>query len=234
MLDAMASALLDTPVAIRPRSADVRGAAAALEGAPAEDIVGWAAERFGGGLVLASSFQDCVLLDVALGVAPALQVVFLDTQYHFPETLEYMDRVRRRYDMDLRIVRPRVAPDDRWRRDLDSCCAVRKVEPLDRALEGRAAWMSGLRRADSAARADTPVVTLDERRGLVKVNPLAAWSDADVDRYVAEHDLPVHPLASHGYASVGCWPCTRAVAPGEDARAGRWAGTEKTECGLHL
>jgi phosphoadenosine phosphosulfate reductase len=233
MLSGMASALLDTPVAIRPRN-DVRSAAAALEGAPAEDIVAWSVDRFGHGLVLASSFQDCVLLDVALRVAPALQVVFLDTQYHFPETLSYMDEVRRRYDMDLRIVRPRVSPDERWRFDLDGCCAVRKVEPLDRALAGRSAWMSGLRRADSATRADTPVVGTDERRGLVKVNPLVAWSDADVDRYVAEHDLPVHPLASRGYASVGCWPCTRAVAPGEEARAGRWEGTEKTECGLHL
>lgn len=230
----MASALLDTPVAIRSRSTDVRSAAAALEHASAEDVVAWAVDRFGEGLVLASSFQDCVLLDVALGVAPALQVVFLDTQYHFPETLEYMDQVRRRYDMDLRIVRPRTAPDERWRFDLDGCCAVRKIEPLDRALAGRSAWMSGLRRADSASRADTPVVGVDERRGLVKLNPLAGWSDADVERYVREHDLPVHPLAARGYASVGCWPCTRAVAPGEDARAGRWEGTEKTECGLHL
>ena len=234
MLLAMASALLDTPVAIRPRATDVRSAAAALEGAPAEDVVAWAVDRFGEGLVLASSFQDCVLLDVALGVAPALQVVFLDTQYHFSETLAYMDEVRRRYDMDLRIVRPRVAPDERWRFDLDGCCAVRKVEPLDRALAGRSAWMSGLRRSDSATRSDTPVVGVDDRRGLVKVNPLAGWSDADVERYVREHDLPVHPLAARGYASVGCWPCTRAVAPGEDARAGRWEGTDKTECGLHL
>jgi len=226
--------LLDTPVAIRPRATDVRSVAAALEGAPAEDVVAWAADRYGEGLVLASSFQDCVLLDVALRVAPALQVVFLDTQYHFPETLDYMDEVRRRYDMDLRIVRPRVAPDERWRFDLDGCCAVRKVEPLDRALSGRSAWMSGLRRADSDVRADTPVVGVDERRGLVKVNPLAAWSDADVERYVRQHDLPVHPLAARGFASVGCWPCTRPVGPGEDARAGRWEGTEKTECGLHL
>jgi phosphoadenosine phosphosulfate reductase len=234
MLTAMASALLDTPVAIRPRATDVRSAAAALERAPAEDVVAWAVDRFGEGLVLASSFQDCVLLDIALGVAPALQVVFLDTQYHFPETLDYMDRVRRRYDMDLRIVRPRVGPDERWRFDLDGCCAVRKVEPLDRALSGRSAWMSGRRRADSDTRSDTPVVGFDERRGLVKVNPLAAWTDADVERYIVDHDLPVHPLASRGFASIGCWPCTRAVTPGEDTRAGRWEGTEKTECGLHL
>src|SRR3954469_4669646 len=202
MLAAMATALLDTPVGIRPRATDVRSAAAALEGAPAGDVVAWAVDRFGEGLALASSFQDCVLLDVALGVAPALQVVFLDTQYHFPETLDYMDRVRRRYDMDLRIVRPRVAPDERWRFDLDGCCAVRKVEPLDRALAGRSAWMSGLRRADSASRAATPVLAMDERRGLVKVNPLAAWTDADVERYAVERDLSVHPLASRGYASI--------------------------------
>ena len=122
-------ALLDTPVAVRPRSTDVRSAAAALEGAPAEDVVAWAVDRFGSGMVLASSFQDCVLLDIALGVAPALEVVFLDTQYHFPETLAYMDEVRRRYDMDLRIVRPAVAPDERWRQDLDSCCPCARSSP---------------------------------------------------------------------------------------------------------
>src|SRR4051812_22327958 len=143
MLAAMATALLDTPVGIRPRATDVRSAAAALEGAPAGDVVAWAVDRFGEGLVLASSFQDCVLLDVALRVAPALQVVFLDTQYHFPETLEYMDRVRRRYDMDLRIVRPRVGPDEQWRFDLDSCRAVRQVEPPHRALPRPSAWVSG-------------------------------------------------------------------------------------------
>src|SRR5829696_1033508 len=131
-----------------------------------------------------------------------------------------MDRVRRGDDVDPRMARPRGAPAERRR--------------SDRALSGRSAWMSGLRRADTASRADTPVVGMDERRGLVKVNPLATWTDGDVDRYVAEHDLPVHPLASRGYASIGCWPCARAVVPGEDARAGRWEGTEKTECGLHL
>ena len=205
-----------------------------LETAPAEDVVAWAWERYGPGLALSASFQDCVLVDVATRVAPDVEVVFLDTQYHFPETLAYVEAVRERYDLNLRAVSPLVEPDDRWRTDVDGCCALRKVEPLDRALADKAAWMSGLRRADSPARATTPVVAADWRRGIVKVNPLATWSDADVDAYVRDHGLPVHPLASAGYPSIGCQPCTRPVAAGEDARAGRWAGTAKTECGLHL
>jgi phosphoadenosine phosphosulfate reductase len=228
------------PVRIAPRRAErvdpgeIAEAGLRLESAPAEEIVAWAAGRFGSGLTLTASFQDCVLVDLAVKVVPDLEVVFLDTQYHFPETLAYVERVRRRYDLNLRVVRPQVAPDDRWATDTDSCCHVRKVEPLDRALAGRSAWMSGLRRADGPARAATPVVTIDRRRSLAKVNPLAAWSDEDVADYSARHDLPVHPLMADGYLSVGCWPCTEPVAPGEHARAGRWAGTEKTECGLHL
>jgi phosphoadenosine phosphosulfate reductase len=123
--------------------------------------------------------------------------------------------------------------DDRWKIDTDGCCAARKVAPLEEALAGRDAWMSGLRRADDPSRAETPIVSRD-RRGLVKVNPLATWSDADVDAYVAEHDVVTNPLLQRGYPSIGCWPCTRPVGPGEDARAGRWSGSTKTECGLHL
>ena len=110
---------------------------------------------------------------------------------------------------------------------------MRKVEPLDRALEGKAAWMTGLRRVEAPTRANAPIVALDLGRGLVKVNPLATWTDDDVDGYIADHDLPVHPLADQGYPSIGCWPCSRPVGNGEDPRAGRWAGTGKTECGLH-
>jgi len=207
--------------------------ARALEPQSAADAVAWAAERFGDGLALVASFQDCVLIDVAVRVVPDLEVIFLDTQYHFPETLEYVEQVRRRYDLNLTVARPLVERDDRWRNDLDGCCAVRKVEPLDRALSTRTAWMSGLRRSESAARASTAVVERDARRGLVKVNPLVTWSDDDVAAYVAERQLPPHPLASQGFGSIGCWPCTRPLAPGEDARAGRWAGSSKTECGLH-
>jgi phosphoadenosine phosphosulfate reductase len=209
-------------------------APAGLEQAPAEEVVAWAADRFGPGLTLTSSFTDCVLIDVATRVVPDLDVVFLDTQYHFPETWDYLDRVRERYDLRLRIIRPEFAADERWRSDVDACCAVRKVQPLARALEGRSAWMTGLRRSETAARALAPVAAWDARRNLVKVNPLARWSDADVEAYVAGHDLPRHPLEAAGYRSIGCWPCTRATGPGEDARAGRWSDSGKTECGLHL
>ena len=207
---------------------------AALEGSSAREVVAWAVDTFGEGLVLASSFSDCVLIDVATQVAPDLEVAFLDTQYHFPETLEYLEDVRARFALNLRIVRPRVETDELWRSDTDTCCLVRKVEPLNRALEGKAAWMTGLRRVESPTRAAAPIVSWDDRRGLAKVNPLAAWTDEEVRFYVRERGLPEHPLASRGYPSIGCWPCTSPVKPGDDPRSGRWKGSDKTECGLHL
>jgi len=159
--------------------------------------------------------------------------VFLDTQYHFAQTLWYVEQVRNRYDLNLRVIQPLVDPDDLWKSDLDGCCALRKVEPLNRALDGKRVWMSGLRRAEAPTRAKAPIVSWDLGRGLVKVNPLANWTDADVDSYEHDHDLLVHPLRAEGYKSIGCWPCTRSVRDGDDARAGRWAGSDKTECGLH-
>lgn len=228
--------MTETPLAIRPEGidrAELEAASRELEHAPAGRIVQWAHERYGDGLVLAASFQDCVLIDVAAKAVPRIEVVFLDTQYHFAETLWYVEEVRKRYDLNLTVVEPLVDPDDRWRTDLDGCCGVRKVEPLNRALAGRAAWMSGLRRVDGPHRAGTAAVHWDERRGLVKVNPLVTWSDLDVEGYVRDHDLPVHPLTEKGYPSIGCWPCTSPVAPGEDPRSGRWRGSDKTECGIN-
>ncbi len=204
----------------------------ALESAPATEIVAWAWHRFGLGLVLASSFQDCVLIDIVVSIAPRLEVVFIDTQYHFPETLRYVEEARDRYDLNLKVVSPLDEPDDRWRLDANSCCHTRKVEPFRRALEGKSAWMSGVRRAESVGRARTPVVSYDGS-GLVKINPLVRWTDDEVDRFVRERELPVHPLSRQGYPSIGCWPCTRVVLEGEESRAGRWSGSEKTECGLH-
>lgn len=207
--------------------------AARLERAPASEAIRWAVDRFGDGLVLAASFQDSVLIDLVVSVAPEVEVVFLDTQYHFAETLWYVEQVRARYDLNLRVTSPTIAPDDKWMDDTNACCAVRKVEPLNRALEGKTAWMTGLRRDESPARANTPIVGYDAARGLVKVNPIATWTDLDVEGYVRDRELLVHPLAERGYASIGCWPCTRPVEAGEDTRAGRWAGTDKSECGLH-
>jgi phosphoadenosine phosphosulfate reductase len=219
-----------TPIPDLSELADV---SAMLEAAPSTEIVSWAWDRYGDDLVLAASFQDCVLIDLAAQVAPEIEVVFLDTQYHFAETLWYVDEIRRRYDLNLRVMEPEIPPDNLWQRDPDGCCALRKVEPLARALEGKAAWMTGLRRDEAPTRANAPIVSYDVGRGLVKVNPIATWTDLDVQGYVQDRGLPVHPLADRGFTSIGCWPCTRPVGDGDEARAGRWAGTDKIECGLH-
>jgi phosphoadenosine phosphosulfate reductase len=216
-----------------PDLRELNAASAALETQPATSAIEWAAERFGDGLVLASSFQDCVLIDLAAQVVPDLDVVFLDTQYHFAETLWYVEHVRDRYDLNLNVVHPAIDPDDRWRTDIDTCCAARKVGPLERALVGKDAWMSGLRREETPSRANAPIVSFDLGRGMVKVNPIATWTEQDVRQYEADRDLPRHPLHDRGFGSIGCWPCTVPVAEGEDPRAGRWAGTGKLECGLH-
>jgi phosphoadenosine phosphosulfate reductase len=213
--------------------AELARVAADLERRPASAAIKWAWERYGSRMILAASFQDCVLIDVAMQVAPEIEVVFLDTQYHFPETLEYVETVRRRYDLNLRVMEPLVEPDDLWKIDTTECCAVRKVEPLARALAGADAWMTGLRRDEAATRTKAPIVGLDVGRGIVKINPLAPWTHADVDLYVTDRGLPEHPLRKQGYPSIGCAPCTNPVAAGEDPRSGRWAGTGKLECGLH-
>ncbi len=204
-----------------------------LEHLPASEAVRWAFDTFGDEAILAASFQDCVLIDVAVQVAPDIDVVFLDTQYHFAETLWYVEQVRKRYDLNLRVVSPLVEPDDMWRVDTDACCEMRKVEPLARALEGKRAWLTGLRRDEAATRANAPIVSWDVGRGIVKVNPIATWTHDDIEGYVRDRELPSHPLRDKGYPSIGCWPCTQPVAEGDDPRAGRWAGTGKLECGLH-
>lgn len=204
-----------------------------FETAPASAVVTWAVERFGADLVLTSSFQDCVLIDVATSVAPDIEVVFLDTGFHFPETLSYVKEVAARYHLNLRVIGPEVA-DDVWPCGTDRCCEVRKVGPLNRVLEQRLAWMTGLRRAETDNRADAAIVSLDLARGAVKVNPLATWSDLDVDGYTSDHDLLRHPLNAKGYLSIGCAPTTTRPTDPSDPRSGRWAGIDKTECGLHL
>jgi phosphoadenosine phosphosulfate reductase len=213
--------------------AELAAVSVELERKSASSAIKWAHERFGADIVLAASFQDCVLIDVAAKAAPGIEVVFLDTQYHFAETLWYVERVRERYDLNLTVMQPLVSPDDLWQTDTDECCAMRKVEPLARALRGKQAWMTGLRRVESPTRTNAPILHLDAGRGIIKVNPLASWTDADVAAYKAEHELLEHPLVAQGYPSIGCWPCTREVAPGEDPRSGRWAENGKMECGLH-
>lgn len=204
----------------------------ALEGAPAEEVVAWASERFGPFLSLAASMNDAVLIDLATRVDPGIEVVFIDTGYHFPETLEMVEVVRRRYGLNLRMMTVPPHDDELWRVDPENCCSAVKVGQLDRALASKLAWMSGLRRSEAPSRAAAPVVGLD-LRGLVKVNPLATWTDEQVDAYVAANDVPVHPLRAAGYLSVGCAPCTSLPTDASDPRSGRWAGRDKTECGLH-
>ena len=201
------------------------------------EVVRWAADQFGvDGLVVTASFEDAVLVHVAATAVPGIEITLLDTQYLFAETHWLVDELTRLLDLNLRVVRPLpdVVPDNRWRTAVEDCCNVRKVEPLARAIAGKQAWITGIRRADGPTRAGAPVAAYDIGRGLVKVNPLATMSDADMALYLQVHDLPVHPLADKGYSSIGCWPCTRPVAPGEDKRAGRWSGNAKTECGLHV
>ncbi|HSP03684.1 MAG TPA: phosphoadenylyl-sulfate reductase [Acidimicrobiales bacterium] len=205
---------------------------AELEHAPASKVIAWAAEAFGPHLCLTASMNDAVLIDLAVKVDPAIEVVFIDTGYHFPETLATVEAVRRRYGLNMKIM---TAPENTellWKTDPDNCCSALKVQQLDRALAGKAAWMSGIRRAEADTRATAHVVGRD-LRGLVKVNPIAQWTDADVQAYIEAHDVPVNPLLAQGYGSIGCMPCTEKVAAGEDARAGRWRGKSKTECGLH-
>ncbi len=208
-----------------------------LEGAPAEEILGWAVEQFGTKLAVAASMAEAVLVDILSRIRSDVPVVFIDTGYHFAETIGTRDAVAHRYDLPLISAGPQltVAGQDAvygpklFERDPDQCCRMRKVVPLDRALAPYRAWAAGSRRAETAGRKNLPVVGWDERRGKVKVHPLAAWTDEDVNRYVQEHGVIVNPLLSDGYDSVGCWPCTERG----QGRAGRWAGSTKTECGIH-
>jgi len=212
-----------------------------LEGAHPSEIIAWAARTFGSDLVLASSMGDEVLVHIAAQAAPGIDVIFLDTGYHFAETLGTRDYYAEFTDITLRTILPltTVAQQDAEHgpqlhdRDPNLCCAMRKVEPLERGLAPYTAWVTGMRREDAPTRTDITVVGWDDKRGKVKLNPLAAWTQDDVDAYVEANDVVLNPLRQIGYASIGCAPCTRAVAPGEDPRAGRWSGTSKTECGLH-
>jgi phosphoadenosine phosphosulfate reductase len=217
-------------------------ASAALEGAHPLDVLRWAGATFGDRFCLTSSMGDAVLATLASEAIPGVDVVFLDTGYHFAETLATRDRVANELNVRVVTVKPELTVAQQnirlgqslYAREPDQCCAIRKVEPLNRGLAPYDAWASGLRRDETFARRNTPVVGVDARRGKIKVNPLATWTQADVDAYVVEHDVIMNPLGERGFLSIGCAPCTRPVAAGEDRRAGRWAGKEKTECGIHL
>lgn len=203
------------------------------------EVVAWAHQAFGDDVTAASSMGDEVLVELIAQTEPELDVFFLDTGFHFQETIDTRDHYAGR--VRLRTVLPLLTVEEQNRehgerlfdRDPDRCCAIRKVEPLNRALTGRHAWITGMRRVDAPTRTDITLVGWDDKRGMVKINPIAAWDDDDVDRFAFEEDVFLNPLRERGYPSIGCAPCTRPVAKGEDPRAGRWAGKNKTECGLH-
>jgi phosphoadenosine phosphosulfate reductase len=215
--------------------------AAELEGAGALDLLRWTDENFGGNYVVASNMQDAVLVDLAAKVRPGVDVLFLDTGYHFVETIGTRDAVEAVYDINVVNVAPEnsVAKQDElfgkdlFAREPNECCRMRKVEPLSKALRGYTAWVTGIRRVEAPTRANAPLISWDKAFGLVKINPIAAWSDEDMQSYIDAHDVLVNPLVFEGYPSIGCAPCTAKPVEGADPRSGRWAGTSKTECGLH-
>jgi phosphoadenosine phosphosulfate reductase len=204
-----------------------------FESAPAGKVIRWAVDTFGDELVLAASFEDIVLIDLATNVAPGIEVIFLDTEAHFPETLAFVEEIRVRYGLNLTVTKP--GPEAAAHPcGSEQCCQFRKVAPLRNAVQGNRAWMTSLKRVDGPTRADAPIVAWDDAFDLVKINPVVTWTNDDIASYLADHDLPVHPLTLKGYRSIGCAPTTRPVAEGEDPRAGRWAGMDKAECGLHV
>ncbi|HET9653758.1 MAG TPA: phosphoadenylyl-sulfate reductase [Kineosporiaceae bacterium] len=213
-----------------------------LDGADPLTVLGWAGRAFGRDLAVTAAMGDTVLAHLASRAVPGVHLLFVDTGYHFAETTGTTDAVAATYPVRMLTIRPKQSREEHeaargllHRTDPDACCALRKVAPLDGALRGYRAWATGLRRDDGPGRAGTPTVRWDAGRGLLKLAPIAAWTDDDVEAYLAEHpDVILNPLLQEGYRSIGCAPCTRAVAEGEDARAGRWSGLAKTECGIHL
>lgn len=221
---------------------DLATVAARFENLDPPEILRWVVERYAPDAVLTCSFQHegVVLAHMLQSVAPATPIVFINTGYHFPETLAYRDLLVGRYHFNLIEVGPAVSKADverthgaeLFRLDPDKCCEINKVEPLRRALRGARAWINGRRRDQAATRQALPVVE-ELKSGLVKINPLVRWQAKDTYEYMQRHDLPLHPLFDQGYTSIGCAPCTRPVLAGEDERAGRWAGRDKVECGIH-
>ncbi len=231
----------DTP----PLTKDELAAASArLEGASPREVLAWAFDTFAPRIVQATSFgvSGIVLAHLTARLRPETTIFYLDTGLLFPETYALAARLEAELGVRFTRVQPALSVEDQaaaygealWARDPDACCALRKVAPLESVLAGQHAWITGVRRDQSATRAATPIAGWDAANGLVKINPLALWSEEDVWTYLRMNDLPYNPLHDDGYPSIGCMPCTARVAPGADPRSGRWAGRDKTECGIHL
>jgi phosphoadenosine phosphosulfate reductase len=217
-------------------SSDLHGELAeranAFERATPEEIVAWTLDRFDGDVSFACSFEDVALLDIVRAHKPDVEVIFLDTEGHFPETYEFVDRLEREWNLNLTRTKPG-ADAAAWPCGTEECCQRRKVEPLKLAVAGRRAWITSVKRADGPSRASMPIVSWDDKFNLVKVNPFATWTDDDVADYLSSTSVPEHPLWAQGYASIGCAAVTEKPAEGGDRRSGRWAGSSKDECGLH-
>ena len=223
--------------------AELQHQSSVFESLPPQDVVRWGVEKFRGGLTLACSFgaEDVALVDMVARIDPSVTVFYLDTDYLFPETFEVRDRIVARYGVRVVAVKPLLTIDeqaaahgpDLFARQPDVCCKIRKVEPLRRHLGGFQAWITGIRRDQAPTRANAGLVEWDKMFNLVKLNPLARWKSEDVWAYIRTHDVPYNALHDRDYPSIGCYPCTRQVKPGEDPRAGRWANFSKKECGLH-
>ncbi|QDS35307.1 phosphoadenylyl-sulfate reductase [Brevibacillus brevis] len=217
--------------------------ASRLEAQAPQDVLVKAVENYAASLILAASFgaEDVVLIDMLHKLAPTIPVFYLDTNIHFAETYDTRDKLQARYGMTFIQVQPQLTlaeqaekhGDKLWEREPNLCCEIRKVEPLKRVLSNYQGWITGIRREQSPTRANTKKVEWDEKFDLVKFNPLADWTEAQVWEYIHAHDVPYNPLHDRNYPSIGCRVCTRAVMPGQDSRSGRWSGFEKTECGLH-
>jgi phosphoadenosine phosphosulfate reductase len=219
----------------------VAEAAKDLADAPARDVIAWAVDAFGERVCVTSSMTDAVIVHLTASVKPGMDVIFLDTGYHFPETIGTRDAVGAIYPVNLINVTPtRTVPEQGadlgprlYGRNPDLGCYLRKVVPLERALDPYDVWVTGVRREETSTRSDTHVVEWDAQRAVIKVNPIASWTQEQVEAYIAGNGVLVNPLVDEGYPSIGCAPCTMRVQPGADPRSGRWAGLDKTECGLH-
>jgi len=222
---------------------EILNTSAELESLSAEDILRWSTEEFGSDVGLATGFgaEGCVLVAMLSAISPGTPMFYLDTDLLFPETYALRDKLEARYGIhferratSLSLSHQAAQYGERlWERQPDLCCRLRKVEPLKEMLSGLRAWITAIRREQSAARANAGVVEWDEKFGLIKVNPLAAWSESDVWDYIVRNDVPYNPLYDKSFSSIGCVPCTTPISIGETVRAGRWRGSNKTECGLH-
>lgn len=234
---------LSSPTRLDPAAlrAIAEAGARELDGADAQDLLEWTDRTFGADYIVASNMQDAVLVQLAARVRPGVDVLFLDTGYHFAETIGTRDAVEAVYGVHIINAKAShtVAEQDEllgrdlFARDPNECCRLRKVVPLKASLAPYSAWVTGIRRVEAPTRANAPLISFDEAFGLVKINPIAAWSDEQMQEYINTNGILVNPLVDDGYPSIGCAPCTRKPDAGADPRSGRWAGLAKTECGLH-